>query len=141
MSDKQNHWDEIEKAVKLRDSMKLKTLIIGNGDVKNYEDAIEKSKKYNLDGIMIGRGIFNNPWLYNKNIDPAIIPYSEKLKLLNEHIKLFDKTWGKTKNFSIMKKFYKIYVSGMPDASNMRMKLMEFKTAKETLNFLKSLRG
>lgn len=139
MSDGQNHWDEIGKAVKLRDSMKVKTLIIGNGDIKSRKEAMEKYKKYKVDGIMIGRGIFGNLWIFNKNVDPAKISYQEKLKLLIEHVTLFDKTWGKTKNFSIMKKFYKIYISGMPDAKNVRMELMKLKTASETLNFLKSL--
>jgi len=139
MSDAPVHWDEIGKVAKLRDKMKVKTLIIGNGDVKSRADAMEKYRKYKVDGIMIGRGIFDNLWIYNKNIDSAKISYSEKLKLLIEHITLFDKTWGKLKNFSLMKKFYKIYISGMPDAKNVRMELMKFKTAEETLKFLKSL--
>lgn len=137
MSDVPAHWDEIEKVVKLRDRMKVKTLIIGNGDVKDLKDAMEKYKKYKVDGIMVGRGIFNNLWLFDKNVNPANISYQEKLKLLIEHITLFDKTWGKNKNFSIMKKFYKIYISGRPDATIVRGKLMEFKTASETLKFLK----
>lgn len=139
MSDFPAHWDEIGKVVKLRDSLGIKTLIIGNGDVKNLDDALTKYEKYKVDGVMIGRGIFNNLWVFNNNIDPSKISYQEKLKLLIEHIALFDKTWGKNKNFSIMKKFYKIYVSEMPDASIVRQKLMEFKTVAETLNFLKSL--
>lgn len=139
MSDVPNHWDEIGKVVKLRDSLKKQTLIIGNGDVKDLRDAMEKYEKYKVDGIMLGRAIFNNLWLFNKNIDPAKISYKEKLQLLIEHITLFDKTWGRTKNFAIMKKFYKIYISGMPDAHNVRMELMKFKTASETLQFLKSL--
>lgn len=139
LSDVPNHWAEIGKAVKLRQEMKSKTLIIGNGDIKSYGEAIEKYKKYKLDGIMIGRGIFGNPWIFNPNIKPENIFNQEKLKLLIEHVKLFNKTWGKTKNYSIMKKFYKIYISGMPDAKDIRMKLMEFKTAEETLKFLKSL--
>lgn len=138
MSDVPAHWDEIGKVVKLRDSLKKKTLIIGNGDVKTRADAMEKVKKYGVDGIMIGRGIFNNLWLFNKNFDPAKISYKKKLKLLIEHIELFDKTWGKNKNFSIMKKFYKIYISGMPDAGNVRAELMKFTNALETLNFLRS---
>jgi len=139
MSDVPNHWDEIGKAVRLRDSMKSKTLIIGNGDIEGRKDTVEKYKKYKLDGIMIGRGIFDNLWIFNKNVDPSKISYQERLKLLIEHISLFDKTWGKNKNFSLMKKFYKIYISGHPDAKSLRMKLMEFKTARETLLFLKSL--
>lgn len=168
MSDFPAHWDEIGKVVKLRDSMKLKTLIIGNGDVKSREDAMEKYEKYGVDGIMIGRGIFNNLWIFkeiregwcerggvrqrasarsDRSTDgsessdrtPSGISYEEKLKLLIEHITLFDQQWGKTKNFSLMKKFYKIYISGRPDATIVRTELMKFKTASETLIFLKSL--
>lgn len=140
MSDVPCHWDEIGKAVKLRDSMKVKTLIIGNGDIKSQKDIKEKYEKNKVDGIMIGRGIFDNLWIFNKkNIDPAQISHQEKLKLLIEHVTLFDKTWGREKNFSLMKKFYRIYISDFPDAKNVRMELMKFKTAKDTLNFLKSL--
>lgn len=139
MSEGLPHWDEIEKAVKLKEKMKVKTLIIGNGNIKSREDALDKCEKYRLDGVMIGRGIFDNLWIFNKDINSENISYREKLKLLIKHVTLFDKTWGKTKNFSIMKKFYKIYISGIPDASMVRSKLMEFKTASETLKFFKSL--
>lgn len=145
MSDVPNHWDEIGKVVELRNKLRVKTLIIGNGDIKTRQEAMDTSEKYKLDGIMIGRGIFGNLWIFNKEIDSAKISYQEKLKLLIEHIMLFDETWGKSpgspraaKNFSIMKKFYKIYISGRPDAKEVRMELMKLKTASETLDFLKS---
>lgn len=86
---------------------------------------------------MIGRGIFENLWFFNREVKPNDISYQEKLKLLIEHITLFDKTWGRTKNFSIMKKFYKIYISGIPNASNVRAQLMKFTNAQETLKFLR----
>jgi len=139
MSDFPVHWDEIGKVVKLRNSMKLKTLIIGNGDVKSRVEALEKCKKYGLDGIMIGRGIFENLWIFNKNVDQSKIPYQKRLQLLIEHVTLFDKIWGRSKNFSIMKKFYRIYISGTSGSKDVRMQLMKFKTADETLKFLKSL--
>jgi tRNA-dihydrouridine synthase len=165
MSEVPCHWDEIGKAVKIRNEMKIKTLIIGNGDIQTRKDAFEKIEKYGVDGVMIGRGIFNNLWIFNKENEgwqkrkgsrqrttqralaggitfdrtPNNISPEEKLKLLIKHITLFDKTWGKTKNFSIMKKFYKIYTSNQPNASKIRTDLMKFNTAAETLKFLKSL--
>lgn len=139
MSDVPNHWDEIGKVVELRNKLKVKTLIIGNGDIKTRQEALDKAERYGLDGIMIGRGIFGNLWIFNPNIKPDDISNQEKLRLLIEHVELLDKTWGKKKNFSLMKKFYKIYISGMPDAKEVRIKLMNFKTAPETLNFLNSL--
>lgn len=59
-------WEEIGKIVKLRDAISPKTPIIGNGDVKSYAEVVEKQKKYGVDGVMIGRGIFANPWIFNK---------------------------------------------------------------------------
>lgn len=129
------HWEEIGVAVQMRNKLKSKTLIIGNGDVKSHMEAIQLSKTYGVDGVMIGRGIFNNIWFYN-NILPEEIAPGGKISLLIKHISLFDKTWGRKKNFGIMKKFYKIYINGFNQANNLRNRLMEFDNAKETLNFL-----
>lgn len=132
------HWEEIGRAVQLRDQMKKQTLIIGNGDVLSREDGLIKTKKYNTDGIMIGRGIFHNLWIFSSK-DPATVPFTDKLQLLIEHITLFEETWGPDKPFEVMKKFYKIYISGVPDASNIRTRLMELKTPGETIDHIKSL--
>ena len=61
------HWDIIAEAVKIRnkfDSSSNHTLILGNGDVKSVADAEEKAKVSGVDGVMIGRAIFGNPWLF-----------------------------------------------------------------------------
>lgn len=138
MSKAKAHWDEIGKAVILRNTMKKNTLIIGNGDVKSYEDALCKQQEYGVDGVMIGRGIFNNLWIFNPSVDPTRLSIRDKLKLLIDHLELFDKTWGSKKPFDGMKKFYKVYTSAMPNASEFRLKLMGFKTPKETINYIKS---
>lgn len=131
------HWEEIGKAVELRNTMKSDTLIIGNGDVHSYTDGINKHAQYKADGIMIGRGVFNNLWIFNKDIDPHQITHKQKIQLLIEHIELFHKVWGKNKNPEILKKFYKVYVAGVPDATEFRTKLMECKTVEETIKILK----
>lgn len=133
MSKGSANWEEIGKAVNIRNRMKSDTLIIGNGDVLTISDAYEKYKQYGVDGIMIGRGIFHNLWIYNKNLDPSTITVKAKLKLLLKHIILFDKTWGTTKNFQIMKKFYRSYISGFDGASDLRIRLMDLKSIKETI--------
>jgi tRNA-dihydrouridine synthase len=143
------HWDEIGKAVTLRDAINKETLIIGNGDVQSREEAMEKHEEYKVDGIMIGRGIFHNPWVFNKNVKANEIPTNEKLQLLIEHIQLFADTWGDLpaclptgrqvrKPFEMMKKFYKIYIADIPDAHNFRMELMALKTPDETVAWIQS---
>lgn len=130
------HWDEIGKAVKLRDTMKKDTLIIGNGDVQSYEDALLKYHTFGVDGIMIGRGIFHNPWVFNADKPVENITVQEKIELLIKHITLFDTTWGKTKPYHILKKYFKIYISGFPDAANIREELMNKETPQDAITFL-----
>ncbi|MCX6797551.1 MAG: tRNA-dihydrouridine synthase, partial [Candidatus Doudnabacteria bacterium] len=58
------NWEAIANAVKVRDKMKSKTLIVGNGDIQNYQDGIIKAKASGVDGVMIGRASFGNPWIF-----------------------------------------------------------------------------
>ena len=132
------HWDEIGKAVEIRNEKKLPTLIIGNGDVQSIQEAKEKVHQYNLDGIMIGRGIFHNIWLFDETVDPTKKILDERLKILVHHVKLFEKTWGKTKSFQILKKFFKIYLSGFEGAQELRMRFMETKNGEEVKELVKS---
>lgn len=122
------HWDEIAKAVNIRNSdSNCNCKIIGNGDVKNLLDAKHYVLEAGVDGVMIGRGIFENPALFaEKELTRA-----EKLELFKKHIELFDQTWGKTKNFQILKKFVKTYINGFEGAAEMRVKLMESRDIRE----------
>ena len=132
-------WEFVKRAVEIRNEMKVDTLIIGNGDVKDLDEAKIKVKETGADGVMIGRGIFGNPWLFAGK-SPNI---KEKLEVLAEHTKLFDKLLGKKKNFAIMKKHFKAYVNGFDGAKEMRIELMECENAddvgKTIKRFLKTL--
>ncbi len=119
------HWDEIGKAVEIRNAKKLKTLIIGNGDVKSLNEAKEKAKQYKLDGIMIGRGIFENPWLFHPKTAIETITVKDRIELLKNHVDLYVQTWGKNKNFQILKKYFKIYIANFEGAHELRTQLME----------------
>ncbi len=122
------HWEVVKDAVAIRDkydSSENKTLILGNGDVRDLADGEEKIKATGADGVMIGRGIFGNPWLFNRSVVPGSIGIKEKLKVMVEHTYLFEKILGEHKNFDIMKKHYKAYVNGFDGAKELRIKLME----------------
>ena len=123
MSDVSAHWELMKRVVEIRDEMRVETLILGNGDVLNLEDAKQKVKETGCDGVMLGRAIFGNPWLFaSKEYIPST---PEKLKVLVEHTKLFEEMLGQHKNFAIMKKHYKAYVNGFDGAKELRIKLME----------------
>ncbi len=149
------HWDLMPSVVALRDKIAPETLIIGNGDAIDLKDAREKTEKYGCDGVMLGRAIFGNPWLFNDIATPKNDPHfnatltrsdhfsaaqgfsqyipslEEKLTVLVEHTKLFEEMLGGIKNFAIMKKHYKAYVNGFDGAKELRMKLMEAENASE----------
>lgn len=129
-------WDEIGKIVKIRNKVSPKTPIIGNGDVKSFKEVLELSEKYEVDGVMIGRGIFTNPWVFDKNSKPVTHTKNDYMKLLLRHMDLFDKTWGDTKNFAIIKKFFKMYINNFKGASKLRQKLMDAKSFEEIKTFL-----
>lgn len=134
------NWDLVEKIKKVIKKSKKDVLLICNGDIKDMKEAREKIKKYGCDGVMIGRGVFGNPWFFNEQ--KKEINKEEKLDALIEHTKLFEKELSGIKNFDVMKKHYKAYVNGFDGAKELRVKLMETKNSKEVekniKNFLKN---
>ncbi|GAB4147388.1 MAG: tRNA-dihydrouridine synthase [Patescibacteria group bacterium] len=131
-----NHWDEIGKVAQLRNQLSPETLVVGNGDIISMQEGVDKCNEFNLDGYMIGRGIFQNLWVFNPRIDPAEVPIAKRLQVLEDHVKLFHITWGTTKHFNLMKKYFKIYLNTFPGAAEMRAELMNCNSAEEVLNQL-----
>lgn len=123
------HWDLMREVVALRDKLAREVLLIGNGDVKDLEDARAKADEYGCDGVMIGRGMFGNPWVFagRKAADILLV---EKLAALTELAHEFEKL-SPPKNFSILKKHIKAFVTGFDGAADMRATLMEARDATE----------
>ena len=128
------HWDEIAKAVKLRDEISPNTLIIGNGDVENRAHGLTLAAETGVDGIMIGRGIFHDIYAFaHAQTEPT---QEERLTILLNHLNLYEETWNNEKSFQILKKFFKIYVSGWPGAAELRARLMDSATPDEVRSIL-----
>lgn len=157
MSKAPARWDRIADAIKIRDkyfsrSIK-KTLIIGNGDVSSVEDGMERARISGADGVMVGRGVFGNPYFFaglnsirrGETVNSAQVSVEKRLKIMLEHARLFEKYFGNSnidrahalKNFDVMKKHFKAYVSGFDGAKELRIALMKAKNANEVENILK----
>jgi len=135
------HWDKIGEVREMRDSLTLNTLIVGNGDVRNREHGIELANQYQLDGIMIGRGIFADPYAFAPdNINGsrwAGIGKSQRLELYKRHVELFAATWQHNERpIHTLNKFCKIYVSDFDGAKEMREVLMAAGSTDELLKVL-----
>ena len=126
-------WEEIAKAVQVRNQLKPDIPFHGNGDVFTYEQGLQRIEETGVDGVMIGRGIFQNPWFFNPR--KTEITREERIQKLIEHTRLFEKTWSPGKNFNILKRFYKIYLNSFPGAAKMRADLMEVKDYNEVYSY------
>lgn len=135
------HWELAPKAVALRNKIAPNTIILGNGDIASKEDAYQKIKETGIDGVMVGRGIFGNPWFFNKEINrDTDISIEERLRVMLEHTALFSEMLPH-KTFAVMKKHYKAYLSpvasakgdvdGFAGAKELRVALMETKDVEE----------
>jgi len=122
-------WEEIARGARVRDQINPKTRFLGNGDVVSVEHGTELVEKYKLDGVMIGRGIFHNPWFFDpKRKSPK---KKDKLSQLLIHTRLFEQNWSGKKNMNILNRFFKIYTNDFADAAKLRSELMEAKTFEE----------
>jgi nifR3 family TIM-barrel protein len=123
-------WDRIKRAVEIRNELGVDTLIIGNGDALSLADAQVKVDETGADGVMLGRAIFGNPWLFHPEKDISNVSLQERLRVMVEHTKLFVELLP-FKNFAVMKKHYKAYVNTFPGAVELRAELMEQNSPEE----------
>ncbi|OGG76829.1 hypothetical protein A3B35_00495 [Candidatus Kaiserbacteria bacterium RIFCSPLOWO2_01_FULL_54_24] len=124
MSDVPARWDSVARAVEIRNTMRSSTLIIGNGDVEDIVNARKKAEETKCDGVMLGRAIFGNPWIFSNSRELAHSP-KERIGALQEHLALFDELLSGTTSYATMKKHFKSYVSGWNGAKELRVRLME----------------
>lgn len=132
------HWEHMRRILEIRDEVSPETLILGNGDVKDLEEARKKVEETGCDGVMLGRAIFGNPWVFKSGHSPSL---KEKLTVLIEHCELYEEILGGVKSFAIMKKHFKAYVSDFDGAAELRAELMEAGGAQEVKKIIEEFLG
>ncbi|RFA32459.1 tRNA-dihydrouridine synthase [Virgibacillus dokdonensis] len=129
------HWELIPEIKKLRDEVAPNTLLTINGDIPDRQTGLELAHQYGVDGIMIGRGVFKNPFAFEK--EPKEHTSEELLDLLRLHLDLFDKyTKLEPRPFKPLRRFFKIYVRDFHGASELRNQLMSTETTDEVRTLL-----
>ena len=132
-------WEAIEPIIKLRDKISSETKIVLNGDINNRSHGEELAKKYGVDGIMIGRGVFHDPYCFAKKSPWQDTTKSNRIELLKKHIELHQKTYKKSERpFSPLKKFAKVYISSFEGASELRDRIMHTDSAEDALEVLQN---
>lgn len=132
------NWDLIGQARQLRDDAGVETLIVGNGDVQNRAHGLELAKRYKLDGIMIGRGIFHDPYAFALESPWEQLTPKARIELYQHHVELFTSTWQQgERNILSLNKFCKVYVNGFDGAKELRDQLMKCTDQDELLMNIK----
>jgi nifR3 family TIM-barrel protein len=119
------HWDAMAQAVSMRHRHGHDAYIIGNGDVRCLAEAWQKACATGVDGVMFGRAIFGNPWLFNEHCPVETVSVAERLRVMLEHTRLFATLLGDLKSFDVMKKHYKTYITGFTGARELFLQLVD----------------
>ncbi|MCG3419819.1 tRNA dihydrouridine synthase [Oceanobacillus jordanicus] len=139
MSKVDAHWELIPEIKKLRDEVAPDTLLTINGDIPDRQTGMELVEKYGVDGVMIGRGVFTNPFAFEK--EPKEHSSEEYLDLLRMQLDLHDK-YAKIepRPMKPLRRFFKIYVRGFRGASELRNQLMSTESTDEVRALLDSFK-
>lgn len=126
------HYELIPDIIRLRDQLSSATRLIINGDIKNRAHALELYEKYpEIDGFMIGRGVFQNPYCFTEHIGTK----DELIELLKLHLNLYEEHRSSF-SYEPLKHFFKIYINNFAGASEIRAKLMETHSTEEAWKVL-----
>ena len=128
------HYELIPEIVSLKNEVSPETVLIINGDIKDRQDGA-KIIAQGVDGIMIGRGVFQNPFCFEK--EPREHTREELLDLMRYHLDLYEKY--NLVPYDPLKHFYKIYINNFPGASDIRAKFMETKSIAEARALLEEI--
>lgn len=130
-------WEVLGRIRELRDKLAPGIKIIGNGDVLSRQQGLELAGRYGLDGIMIGRGVFQDPFVFAEKSPWEGYTRQQRLDLYRRHVERFAATWpNNERKIHTLNKFCKIYVSDFDGAKELREKLMSADSTDELLSLL-----
>lgn len=139
MSKVDAHWELAGEIVKLKDSIRPETKLIGNGDVRTLEQGDELIRKYKVEGVMIGKGMYGNPWRFNRDVRKEDLNQNEILGVLLEHIQAFEELLGHASHFVSMRKHFKSYLTGTGIEKEKMLPLLLSESADEAKKIINSL--
>ncbi len=137
MSAVPNDWEVIGQVRELRDRLAPDTLIIGNGDALSRQQGLDLAERYKLDGIMIGRGIFHDPYIFAEQSPWQNFTAQQRVDLYKKHVQLFANTWQtRERAVHTLNRFCKVYIQSFDGAKELRERLMAANSTDELLSIL-----
>jgi len=135
------HWEIMPEIKKLRDKIAPETKLVGNGDISSHKQGKQLAKETGIDVLMIGRGVFKDPFVFLENSPWQEYPKNKKIELYKKHVELFMETYpGNSRPVVILNKFCKIYINGFDGAKELREELMNCLSVSDLLKKLNSVK-
>ncbi len=133
------HFNELKRIKEERDSLAPNTLLVANGDILSREHGQELIDCYGLDGVMIGRGVFHDPFVFSDSSPWEGMEASDRLNLFKNHLRLYMQ-WAinPDKGVARLNKYAKIYICGFDGAKELRDKLASRKSIQQMLDEVES---
>lgn len=123
------HWELGSDVVSFCREIRREVKLIGNGDIASVEQGRAVCEEQGWDGLMLGRAIFGNPWVFAGK-SPADLTKEERLTSLLALARKFDALRPR-KHYAILKKHFKAFVGGYDGAAELRARLMETNSYEE----------
>lgn len=139
MSNVPAHWEEMPKAVAMARGTGV--LILGNGDVRSVAHANQLAAETGVDGVLFGRAIFGNPWLFDRSRPDAGVTFDEKLQAMLDHSHLFEELYAGRKNFRTMRKHLMAYAAGYSGAKEFRVTLQDIDSLEDAIRVIEDFRS
>ncbi len=129
------HFELIRDIKQLRDDIAPQTLLTINGDIRDRAHGIELVEQTGVDGVMVGRGIFHNPYAFEHTAQPH--SRQQLIDLLKTQLDLYDRYHTHTgRPYETLKRFFKIYIREFEGASELRDALMHTHSTNEARQLL-----
>ena len=132
MSSVDAHWELMPDAV--QQARDTSTLLLGNGDIWSMAQADQLIAETGMDGAMLGRAIFANPWLFDRSRTKDQVSVEERLEVMLEHAFMFESVFQGEKNFALMRKHLLCHGSGFQGAKELRQRLEKINNAADVHN-------
>ena len=123
-----SNWNIIKE---VKDSVSIP--VIGNGDIKTFEDAYKMVEETKCDAIMIGRGALGNPWLIKEilNMKKEIVTNKDKLNMCLKHFEYLLEIKSEKLSLLEIRTHVGWYIKGIPNGNQIKKEIYMVKNKKE----------
>lgn len=138
------HWEYMSEIVSTMKKINPNLIIIGNGDIYSVKHLDNLALENGMDGGMIGRAVFLNPFIFSSNPERwQSFSGTERLKILIKHVDLYDQVYSNSQGsggWNRLKRFFKIYINDFAGAAEIRSELMKTNNTDDFKRLLKKIK-